>query len=62
MVLVSCFYYSEPFCLGKIKITNALVLPDRNVATVARREEVSLCVEIIARMNVEEGMRELGLE
>lgn len=32
-------YYSEPFCLGEVKITNAMVLADRNVVTVARREE-----------------------
>lgn len=34
-----CFliYYSEPFSLGKVKITNAMVLADRNVVTVARR-------------------------
>lgn len=32
-------YYSEPFCLGKVKITNTLVLADRNVVTDARGDE-----------------------
>lgn len=32
-------YHSEPFCVGQVKITNAMVLADRNVVTVARREE-----------------------
>lgn len=50
-------YYSESFCLGKVKITNAMVLADRNVVIVARGEEGAMSVKIIAKMNVGEGMR-----
>lgn len=32
-------YYSEPFCLGKVEITNEMVLADRNVIRVAGGEE-----------------------
>lgn len=37
-LLLFVIYYSESFCLGEVKIANALVLADRNVITVARRE------------------------
>lgn len=32
-------YYSDPFGLGEVEITNAMVLADRNVATTARGKE-----------------------